>query len=344
MARLVVNMRDSRPLWSIPDWGVEEIRRAASPRYEVEVVAEAADGRGDGGAASPAALRAIAGAEIYLGFGFPRPLFEAARRSGDALRWVHSGSAGIGGALNPEMVESTILLTNSAGIHAEPMADSVIAAILYFARGLDFASHGMHQRRWHRDPFDRLDTPVHEIEGSTLGIIGFGGIGRAVAARAAALGMRVIAIRRRPLPTPPGVELVTGEHRLSRLLTESRYIVLAVPRTAETETLLDRSRIETLRRDAVVINVGRGELVDETALADALAAGQLRGAALDVYQREPLPEDSRLWDLSNTLLTPHVSATTDRFWRREIDLILENLRRYERHEPLLNVVDKRAGY
>ncbi|MEX2582773.1 MAG: D-2-hydroxyacid dehydrogenase [Gemmatimonadota bacterium] len=344
MSRLVLNLRDPRPVWSIPDAIVDEIRRAAPPRLEVVVVDAIADGRGDGGAAAPEALEAVAEAEIYVGFGFPEPLLEAARGGGDRLRWVHSASAGVGGSLYPAMRDSTVVLTNSAGIHAEPMAETVIGMIHYFARGLDFAVHGQRQRRWENEPFEATDTVVRELAGATVGILGYGGIGQAVGRRAAALGMRVLAFRRSRADPDPAAEQVSGSAGLGRLLRESQYIVLALPRTRETEGLLDPDRIASLRPDAVVINVGRGELIHEEALTEALQEGRIRGAGLDVFAREPLPESSPLWGLPNVLVTPHASATTHRFWKRQLDLVLENLRRYESGEPLLNTVDKSAGY
>jgi phosphoglycerate dehydrogenase-like enzyme len=344
MRRIVVNMRDARPVWSIPEWAIDEIRRAAAPRFEVVVVDSFADGRGDGGPAGAEAIEAIGGAEIHLGYGFPKPLFEAAMSAGGALRWVHSGSAGVGGALYPEMRASTVHLTNSAGIHAEPMADSVLAMLLYFARGLDFAVQGQREATWNKDPFDATDTPMRELRDSTLGIVGYGGIGRAVAKRAVPLGMRVLAYRRTEAAPEPGVEQLRGDGGLAELLAKSHYVLLSLPRTASTEGLLGRERIASLRGDSVVINVGRGELIDEAALAAALGEGRIRGAALDVFVREPLSPESPLWRLPNVLVTPHVSATSHRFWRRELDLILENLGRYLRGEPLLNSVDKTAGY
>ncbi len=342
--RLTINLRDSRPLWSIPDWAIAEISDAAPDHLDVTVVGAPADGRGDGGTASPEALKAIRGAEIYLGFGFPRDMYEAARQAGDSLRWVHSGAAGVGGAIHPGMAESLIRLTNSAGIHAEPMADTVLAMILYFARGLDHAVAAQRRGAWDREPFDSPSTDVHELAGTTLGIAGFGGIGEAVAHRALALGMRVLGYRRRPIPTSLDVELLTGEEGLDRLLDESRYLVLSLPNTPVTVGLLDRRRLARLRAGAVVISVGRGDVLDEDALAAALGAGRLRGAGLDVFTREPLPPDSPLWTLPNVLITPHVSATTDQFWRREVDLIVRNLHLYRRDEPLLNLVDTLAGY
>ncbi|MQA92375.1 MAG: D-2-hydroxyacid dehydrogenase [Gemmatimonas sp.] len=344
MPSLVINLRDSRPIWSVPDWVIEAISKAAPDRLAPVVVDAPADGKGDGGPAVPEAIEAVAGAEIYLGFGFPKPLFEAAARSGANLQWVHSASAGVGGTLYPEMRQSQLILTNSAGIHAEPMADSALAMILYFARGFDFAVQAQHQARWDKDRFDATDSPLVELEGSTLGVLGYGGIGRAIGRRATALGMRVLALRRRLGDTDPSVTPLTGRAGLDRLLAESQFIVLSLPRTTATEGLLGREQIASLRPDAVVINVGRGELIDEVALAEALAQGRIRGAGLDVFMREPLPPKSPLWRLPNVLITPHASATSHRFWQRELDLILENLDRYQRGAKQLNVVDKGAGY
>jgi len=344
MTRIVVNMRDPRPLWSIPDWAVDEIRRAVPTGYTVHVVGSLADGRGDGGGDSVEAIEAIAEAEIYLGFGFSLQLFASAKNGADRLKWIHSGAAGVGGALHQELVDSPIDLTNSAGVHAEPIADTVMAMVYYFARGLDLAVKAQRERRWDRDGFDSLDTMIREIAGSTAGIIGYGGIGRAVAVRAQAAGMRVLAYARRERPADDSVELLFGETGLERILAESRFVILSLPRTDETEYLLRRERLALLRRDAVVINVGRGELIDEDALIETLSAGAIRGAGLDVFVREPLPPDSPFWRLPNVLVTPHVSATTDQYWRRETDLIVENLGRYSRGKPLRNLVDKRAGY
>jgi phosphoglycerate dehydrogenase-like enzyme len=342
---LVLNLRDVRPVWALPGWTVGEIRAALPADWQVVDVEAPADGRGDGGDVAPEVLEAVRGAEVYMGYGFPRALFHAATRMPEGrLRWVHSGSAGVGGALYPELVESPVVLTNSAGIHAAPIAESVLAMALHFTRGFDLAVRAQAAREWLKEPFEAADTPVREIAGLTLGIVGFGGIGREVADRAAALGMRVLAMRRRPAPAPPHVELLSGDGALQRLLERSDVLVLSVPETAATRDLIGRAELERLPPGAVVVNVARGRVLDEDALADLLAAGRLRGAGLDVFRTEPLPPESPLWKLPNVLITPHVSGTTTGFWRRQTDLILENLRRYLAGEPLRNVVDKRAGY
>lgn len=343
--RLVVDLRDERPVWVMPEWALDEIRDALPAGWEAVVVDAPTHGRGDGGDPSGAALAAVPGAEIYLGHGFPLALFEASRSRGEPrLRWVHSGSAGVASSLYPEMRESDVLLTNSAGIYAAPMAETAIAMILHFARGLDVAVRAQAERRWAAELLEAEDSPAREIAGASVGIVGFGGIGREIARRVLALGMRVVALKRTPGEGPPGVELLVGAAALPELLRESDYLVLALPGTSETRGLIGPDQLDLLRPEAVVVNVGRGGVVDESALADRLRDGRLRGAALDVFETEPLSAASPLWDLPNTLLTPHSSGVSRRYWRRETDLIVENIRRYLDGRPLLNLVDKHAGY
>ncbi|HEX2090900.1 MAG TPA: D-2-hydroxyacid dehydrogenase [Longimicrobiaceae bacterium] len=345
MPRLVVDLHDRRPLWTLPEWALEEIRATLPPEWECVAVGEVADGQGDGGGPSPEALRAVRGAEVYLGYGIPPALFRAATgRPEGRLRWAHSGAAGVGGSLYPEMRDSEVVLTNSAGIHAEPIADTVLAMVLHFARGIDFAVRAQADRRWDKVPFEAADAPLRELEELTVGVLGFGGIGRAVARRLAALGVRVLAARRRPGESPPGVEVLAGGDALGRLLERSDVLVITVPETADTRGMIGRAELARLPRGAVVVNVARGRVLDEDALLESLRSGHLRGAALDVFAREPLPPDSPLWALPNLLVTPHVSGTSHRFWRRETDLIVENIRRYLAGKPLLNTVDKSAGY
>jgi phosphoglycerate dehydrogenase-like enzyme len=339
--RIVVNLRERRPLWDAPPWALEEIRAALPGSWECVCLSAAADGTGDGGGVAGEVLDAVRGAEVYLGYGIPHELFLAAR---ETLRWAHSAAAGVGGSLYPEMVESAVTLTNSAGVHAEPIADTVLAMMLHFARGLDWAVRAQAERRWGKEPFEAADAPVRELSEGTVGLLGLGGIGAAVARRALALGMRVAALRRSRAEGPAGVEVLAGEGALDRLLSISDYLVVTVPRTAETEGMVGARELALLPRGAVVVNVSRGGIVDEEALAEALRGGGLRGAALDAFATEPLPASSPLWGLPNALLLPHVSGTSHRFWRRETDLIAANLRRYLSGERLLNTVDKHAGY
>jgi phosphoglycerate dehydrogenase-like enzyme len=209
---------------------------------------------------------------------------------------------------------------------------------------VDWAVRAQAERRWGKEPFEAADAPVRELSEGTVGLLGLGGIGEAVARRALALGMRVAALRRSGGEGPPGVEVLSGEGALDRLLSRSDYLVVTVPRTAETEGMVGARELALLPRGAVLVNVSRGGIVDEEALAEALRGGTLRGAGLDVFATEPLPPSSPLWGLPNALLLPHVSGTSHRFWRRETDLIVANLRRFLSGERLLNTVDKHAGY
>ncbi|HEU0078806.1 MAG TPA: NAD(P)-dependent oxidoreductase, partial [Longimicrobiaceae bacterium] len=243
--RAVVDLRDTRPLWTVPEWATEEIRAAFPAEWETIVVSAGSDGRGDGGGPSPEALAAVRGAEVYMGYGIPPELFRAA---GEGLRWVHSGAAGVGGALYPEMRDSRVVLTNSAGVHAEPIADTVLAMALHFARGLDFAVRAQAERRWDKDPFDAADAPLRETEELVVGILGLGGIGRAAARRFAALGARLLAVRRSGTDAPEGVELVRGDDALGRLLEASDVLVVAVPDTPGTRGMIGRAELERLKR------------------------------------------------------------------------------------------------
>jgi phosphoglycerate dehydrogenase-like enzyme len=341
--RAVFNMRDERPVWAPPAWVFDALRAAFPSDWTFIDVDAPVSGRGDGGGLSDAAIEAIAGAEIYFGLGLPRPLLQAAVRPPVSLRWIHTGAAGVASLLHPELTEHDIVLTNSAGVHAEPMAETVIAMILHFARGIDYAVRAQAQREWRTAPFEKLNGGVREIAGATLGIVGLGGIGRAVARRGQGLGMHVVATRRTDSPHDDGMTL-RGDDALQQLLARSDYVVVTLPATAQTQGLIGAAELSLMRTDAVLINVARGSIVEEGALTEVLQQGRLRGAALDVFGKEPLSADSPLWTLDNVLITPHVSATSARYWEREAELMLDNLRRYLDGAELRNVVDVSAGY
>lgn len=342
--RAVINLHDRRPVWAIPDWARGAIVSSFAAAWDIEFVEAPADGRGDGRGASAEAIAAVPGCEVYIGFGAPLALFEAANSRGAGLRWIHTGTAGVAALLYPELVESDVVLTNSAGIHAPAMAETVLGMMLHFARGLDFAVRSQAAARWDSTPFEQRVGEVTELDGATLGIVGLGGIGLETARRARALGMHVLAVRRSSVPGPTGVDLLRGEGALLELVRRSDYLLVALPVTARTRGLIGRTEIAALKPGAVVVNVARGDIVDEEALYEALEGGRLRGAALDVFRTEPLASDSPIWRLPNVLITPHVSATTTRFWEREVDLIRDNVARYLAGRALRNVVDKRLGY
>ena len=349
MADVVVDMNDQRPIWARPSWFEAHLREALPSDLSLAVLDTPSEGTGDGStAAHPEVLDAVRDARVYMGFG----IAEAVLHAGPGLEWVHTGSAGVGSSLSPEMLARDIVLTNTAGVHGPPMAEAVIGMMLYFARGFDLAQRPASRDRWDTAPFYAADAPLIEIAGSTVGIVGFGGIGREVAVRARALGARVLGLRRRapsapdPDPRAEGVEIVHGDAGLARILAESDFVVVAAPDTPETRGLFDTTAFRAMRPEAVFINVARGAIADEDALAHALRSGEIRGAGLDVFATEPLPEDSPLRGLDNVLITPHVSPVTRRFWERETELILHNLGCWLRGEmtAMRNVVDKRAGY
>ena len=339
--RLVIDLASPRAAWRVPPSTVEVIRRALGDRWEVVEVQAPAASDGDGGSATPEAVAAARGAEIYVGYGVPAGVVQAARGT---LKWAHSGTAGIGATL-PHLRATGVVLTNSAAVHAEPIADWVIAAIAYFARGLDRMREFQAEARWAKAEFTDFAVRVREFCELRVGVFGLGGIGGAVARRALALGMSVAGVRRRPERGGlAGMRWIGGGGDLARLAAESDCLVIATPHTSATRAAVTREILERLPPDAVVINVSRGTLLDEAALLDLLDRGRLRGAALDVFAVEPLPPGHPFWGHPRVLASPHVAAVTAHFWERESGLIVENIRRYLAGAPLLNVVDQAAGY
>lgn len=329
--------------WALTFAGEQRIRDAAPPGWAITVVRAQTSSDGDGPPEPSAeSVQAIGEAEAYFGFGITPPLFAAARR----LRWVHSAAAGVGGALFPEMVASPVLLSNSAGVHAVPIAEYVLAGVLHFYRGLDVAAAQQREARWDKAFYVAEDSPIREIGGARVLIVGAGGIGTETATRFAALGATCIGVRRNPARgVPPGFSRVVGTDGLDAELPLADVVVLAAPLTAQSRGLLTRERLAAFKPGVVLVNVARGALIDEDALADTLKEGRIRGAVLDVFRSEPLASGSPLWQLRSALLTPHISPVSPgRFWPRALDIFCDNWARYDRGEPLRNLVDKQAGY
>jgi len=252
------------------------------------------------------------------------------------LRWIHTISAGVDHLLFPELRESDAILTNASGVFNIPIAETVMAYILAVVKRLpEFWAH-QREHRWEK-------LPLRELRGLTVGIVGMGDIGTEVARLCRAFGMRVLGLRRRPAPSDLADEVLPPD-RLQDLLARSDFVVIAVPLTAETRGMIGRAELAAMKPDAWLVNISRGAIVDEEALIEALRAGRIGGACLDVFTQEPLPPESPLWDMPNVIITPHNSWSSPHIEEREIALFLENLRRYVAGEPLLNVVDKQAGY
>lgn len=340
---LVLDGNAASRTWAVTPEAEAAVLQAAPAGWEVRVMRSATSSDGDGAnRPSDEVLEAIADAEIYVGFGIARMAFEAARK----LRYVHSLAAGVRGALSPAMVASDVLLTNSAGIHAIPIAETVLGGVLALLRGYHLAFDLQRAGRWDKHPFVGEASPLRELGDCRALIVGTGGIGTEIARRMRAFGTECVGVRRRPeLGAPDGFTRVVGPADLDRELGEADVVVLAAPLTGETDGLLDRERLARVRKGAVIVNVGRGALLDEDALADVIAAGHLRGAVLDVFRKEPLAPDSPLWALRSVLILPHVSPVSPgRFWERQLPLLLDNWQRYLAGAPLRNLVDKHAGY
>jgi phosphoglycerate dehydrogenase-like enzyme len=262
------------------------------------------------------------------------------------LRWLQAPAVGVGHILSPELIESPIVLTSARGVRARPMAEHVLGVMLALARQLPLVVRRQAQHQWALDEIEAAGS-IRTLSGRQLTIVGLGSIGIEVARLAAPLGMRVAAIRKhvdRSLPDDLRIDEVAPPDRLRALLPATDVLVLCAALTPETRQLIDRQALEAIKPGAFVINVGRGRLIDDDAVVEALRNGRLGGAAMDVFAREPLDPSSPYWDLPNVIVTPHMSGAMEDYWTPLVGLFAENLRRFESGRPLLNVVDKEAGY
>jgi phosphoglycerate dehydrogenase-like enzyme len=265
-------------------------------------------------------------ADVILNWTGSRELLRQVWAMAPRVRWVHSRSAGLDELLFPELAESPVPLTNARGVFSEILGEFVIAAVLFFAKGLRRMVRSREAGVW--DQFDTI-----EVSGQTMGVIGMGDIGKAAARRAEAMGMRVIGLGR-----------ADGPERKRALLAQSDYVVLSAPLTPETRGIIAEPELRVMKPEAVLINVGRGPLVDEAALIAALREKRIGGAALDVFNQEPLPAGHPYFALDNLLLSPHSADHTPDWQQRAMQLFLANFERYRKGQPLQNVVDKRRGY
>jgi phosphoglycerate dehydrogenase-like enzyme len=261
------------------------------------------------------------------------------------LRWIHAPTAAVHQLLFAELVKSNVVVTNSREVHGPVVAEHVLALIFALAKKIPQAAAFQQKRIWGQEAIWKEGSHPQEIAGATLGLIGVGSIGRRVAQMASVLGIRVVAVREHvEKGKPEGVDSVFPPSALDEVLKQSDYVVLAAPLVAATDRLINANRLAAMKSSAYLINVGRGAQVDEAALAQALRTGQIAGAALDVFEREPLPTESPLWGVQNLLITPHTAGLTEKLWHRHYELFSDNLRRYMAHEALRYVVDKDKGY
>jgi phosphoglycerate dehydrogenase-like enzyme len=286
-------------------------------------------------------------AEVYfINFYFTFEGYDRVLATVPTLRWQHAPSAGIEHLLTPRFLQSEIVLTNSAGVFAIPIAEFVLAFMLSHAKQLPALKAQQANRDWNRDLADQDATgevAIQELFEKTVLIVGAGGIGLAIATRANAFGMRVWGSRRRSTPLP-GFEKVVGADEWRSLLPHADYVVIATPATPETQGMIDENVLRSMCSSAYLINIARGAVIDETALLTALREGWIAGAGLDTLQTEPLPADSPFWSLPNVFVTPHSSGASPRNIERIVALFFDNLQRYREGLPLQNVVDRQTGY
>ena len=279
----------------------------------------------------------VAGAEVLmLPWRLPADVRERIL-SLPSLKWIHSVSAGVEHALDEQLRQMDVILTNASGVFDLPIAETVVAYILMIVKQMPTFFRQQQAHVWKK-------RSLREAAGLTVGLVGLGSIGTEIARLCQGLEMRVIATRRHPEEGAPHVDTLYPTDELHRLLEASDFVVIAVPLTEETRGMIGAEALRRMGKEAWLINIARGAVVDEKALIEALQEGQIAGAALDVFVEEPLPEDSPLWELENVIITPHNSWSTPHLKEREAALFLENLRHYLRDEPLRNVVNKELGY
>ena len=314
--------------WNIPDLQLERLRREFPEHAFVRADSD------------QEVVERIPAADIVFGTRITPEQLAAAGR----LRWIHSPAAGIGNMLFPEMIRSAVAMTNSRGNSAVTIAEHIIAVTLVLLRRLPLAWRRQREATWAHDDFD-AGASTGTLRDARVLIVGLGAIGGEAGRLAAAFGAHVVGIRRRTDGSrPSGVAAVVTPDRLHAELPLADVVVLAAPQLAETTHLMGEREIALMKDDAVLVNVSRGALVDETALLRALETGRLRGAALDVFEQEPLPPDSPFWRREDVVVTPHVSGYHAHYWRDATDIFADNLRRFAAGEPLVNPVDKIAGY
>jgi phosphoglycerate dehydrogenase-like enzyme len=311
--------------WTIPAALVEELRRQFPDLSFLHAEDE------------EAMVRLIPTVEVA----FSSRLTERAFAAAPALRWVHSPAAGVGAMLFPAMKASPVVLSNSRGMNAVAVAEHALMLMLAAVRRLPDAVRAQSAGRWAADELSGLPS----LRGRTLLIAGLGAIGRELARMASGMGMHVIGTRRETSePVPEGVAAAYGPAQLPDLLPAADVVVLAAPLTADTRGMIGTAELARMKPAAWLVNVARGKLVDEGALIASLKRGTIAGAALDVFEHEPLSPSSPLWSMPNVIVTPHVAGFRADYWEAAAGLFAANLRRYLAGEAVANIVDKRAGY
>lgn len=278
-------------------------------------------------------LRLVEDVEVLFAGRFTKEMFLAAKQ----LKWIQYFGTGIDRLLFPELMESSVILTNSKGVHFTPVSEHVLSLMLSFTRGLHLLMRNQLKKKWER-------VPVNELGGKTVGIVGLGSTGEEVARKAKCFGMTVLATKRKPSAKPDYVDDLFDPASLKELFARSDFVVLTLPLTAETRALVGETHLRNMKKTAYLINVSRGKIVQEDALVRAIEQEWIAGAGMDVFEEEPLPKRSKLWKMKQVIITPHIAGSTPNYWERTTSIFCENLRHFALSEPMINIVDKRAGY
>jgi phosphoglycerate dehydrogenase-like enzyme len=326
--KLLIVLHHRFELWQAPPWFAERLRRDF-PQLEVVHLHDYNRLNDE-----------IADADIAISWSLRGEQIAAARK----LKWIHSTATAVHALMSDELRDSEIIVTNARDVHGPVVAEHAMALVFALAKRLPQAMQYQQQQHWAQADIWSGTPRPRELKDATMTIVGLGGIGRPLAKMSSALGMRVIGVREHAERACEGVEKVYGFDNLDGALSAADFVVLALPVTPRTHHLMNAARLAHLKPDAYLINVGRGVLIDEAALIDALQKNRFAGAALDVTEKEPLAQDSPLWQMDNVLITPHIAGLTEQMWERHYATFTENLQRFMNGDPLLWVVDKQTGY
>jgi len=326
--KILIELYDHRyDLWNYPDWALNETRALA---YDHNVVSVVSDEQ---------FMEHLVDAEVFFGWHISEEKFGVAEK----LNWFHSASGDIRNQLYTAFIESNVTLTMSRGTRASTIAEHTLGMMLYFARQFNICVRNQMRAHWARGTAWDHYPNFQELTGSTLGILGLGRIGRELARRGKALGMSVIATTMRDYSNKPDyVDHLGPPEDLPLLLEESDFLVCCIPETGDSEYIIRYEELKKMKKTAYFFNVGRGSAVNEDELVEALMDHRIAGAGLDVFEREPLPDESYLWRLEGTLITPRISGIGPHFWKRTHTGFLNNLKRYLSGDPLENLIDKEA--
>jgi len=326
--KIAILLHDEFEMWRPPAWFVEKLR-AEFPQIEVKYSAAKRDDQ-----------QALEGADVMIGWALPPEQLHAAKN----LRWIYSITAAVDQFLYPELISSEIVLTNAGSVHGPVVAEHAIAMLLALAKRLPSAVRYQDRRKWAMEAIWKEQPRPREVRGANLVVVGLGSIGAEVASMAAALKMHVVGVREHPARGGAGAHEVVGYDAFDGALARADFVVLAAALTERTRHLVDARRLQIFKPSAFLINVSRGALVDEGALVKALRDRKIAGAALDVFEQEPLSRWSPMWKMPQVLITPHTAFLTENVWHRHYETFAANLKRYLAGQQLEGAVDKKKGY